>query len=79
MVITLYEGVLNDDTLESIGGGKYRIVYHTYANEWGNNRHEKEGGVEELLDWYIREYRDRASIQGGAWRAENVEELERGA
>lgn len=64
--ITLYRGVLNDDTAYQLEDGKHCLleVWH-YANEWGNiPSYRLFGGVEELLDYYKDEYKGRVIEEG---------------
>lgn len=68
MVIKLFTGVLNDDTLSVATDGKALLEYWTYATEWSDNLHKKLfSDIESALRWYRREFHDRVLDQGEWW------------
>lgn len=79
--LTLFEGVLNNDELIALTGNYYykghnkakvKIEYYTYANEWGNHKHEKYfKTLENACKWYKQNMPDRVVLQGAFWLSED--------
>ena len=72
MTTVLFEGVLNDDTIEVVGKDNYRLTYWTYATCWSNDRHDIyfdtfDGAVR----YYLRKFYGRALQQGRVWLEED--------
>lgn len=62
-IYTLYQGCLNDDYIERVGG-VYRLVYYTFANEWSNHGHVlADENLDYLINWYMSNYGDRLKAQ----------------
>ena len=84
--LTLFEGVLNNDELIVLTGDYYykghnkakvKIEYYTYANEWGNHKHEKYfKTLENACEWYKKNMLDRVILQGAFWLREDEEHEE---
>lgn len=83
-ILTLYEGVLNDDTLTLLKDGWHyrghnnavvKIEYYTFRNAWENDKHTRFfKTLENALKWYKKEMLDRVIEQGGYWLAESPQD-----
>lgn len=72
MTIELCENVLTTDYVED-----NVLHYFTYANEWCDREHVKEfKDMEQALDWYEKNMRERVVAQGKYWLQEDGDMIE---
>lgn len=79
--ILLHQNPLTDDAVLELEQGYYyknhnkstvKLVYYTYANEWGDKEHVKFfKSIDTAIEWYKKNFRDRAIEQGKFWLLEN--------
>lgn len=68
MQVILHENVLTDDFLEGT-----TLHYFTFANEWSDREHIEEfKTVDDALEWYRNNFRDRVVHQGQYWYCEGL-------
>lgn len=72
MQVILHENVLTDDFLEGT-----TLHYFTFANEWSDREHIEEfKTVDDAIEWYRNNFRDRVVHQGQYWYCEGLDEGE---
>ena len=69
---TLYEGVLNDDSITVFDDKSALLTYYTYATEWSNHKHnESFSDLQGAMRFYRKRFTNRVIEQGKRWREED--------
>lgn len=79
--LTLHENVVSTDHITILEDKYYyvghnkatvKLTYYTYANEWSDREHVKYfKSVDNAIEWYEKNFRDRAIDQGRIWSEED--------
>ena len=70
-LITLYEGVLNDDTISVAKDGKALLEYWTYSTEWNNKLNNfRFENLAKAVAFYQKTLPNRVFEQGKRWLEE---------
>lgn len=75
-LITLYEGVLNDDCIEKVGKHTYQLKYYLFATSWSNTEYSVFfKSFDKAIEYYMKYFSDRVLQQGKEWlKEDNVED-----